>query len=42
MCQLFNIKLYEGIDGVPEGSVVKENSALTCFPIFLVLWILYE
>lgn len=41
MHQLFNIKLDEGIDGVPEGSVVKENSALTCSPILLVLWILY-
>lgn len=42
MRQLFNIKLYEGIDGVPGGSVVKENSALTYFPSLLVLWILYE
>lgn len=42
MRQLLNIKLYEGVDGVPVGSVVKKNSVLTCFPIFLVLWILYE
>lgn len=42
MRQLLNINLYQGIDGVPEGSVVKEKSALTCSPLLQVLWILYE